>query len=858
MKLRKMLILSTFCFVLLSLYPVTGFCSPSAPPMIPLAGINDIQDLHYTSEGTGFFICKTNQGLTQCEVWGKQWKFHKPWQDIEKGKTDLKLWLQETRVDLISQEDEVIYAHKKTGENQELYFRIDPANDGYSCEILEKITLLPGKSITASISTQHPTFIFYTIHDGRTMDRFDIDGSGFILDDQDNHLELDIGADMNVVTGKLTRNIHFSAYRDTRESTVWEIQDMPQFPGTYRWSFSLRAGDNPPPFNLSIKKGRVLPQLKNGDALGGLLVKNVPYGAATAIPEYDDETIYPGFSQASQVGDVTPSGEALFWLPPGMWSIHVNPVFEAEDVSLLKSHFIPVQPGKMTFVEWPKSLNDAFARGQSGKMKILSAKADQKKAVLNIAMLGTDRTRVVPDIKNIEVAEAGQKGTLVSVERIKTPADIVLLLDSSGSMRGQMKAALNATKKFLSGLPSNTRIQVVDFDTQPKPLKGNTPKQVLTSLKSVKANGATALYDSILLGLDMLLTADRPTLLVFTDGVDANHNDTGPGSAATQQEVIDAVSASRIPVFTIGFGAKSDVNTLSRIADMSGGEYYVALDEEKLTQVFEQINSNLGSQFRIEYERPKSAGASNRPVISIMVDNSGSMDSWPDACTGCDKRMEKTRQLLRKFIEDLPDDFLIQVSSFSGDVIVEQVLTAQKEAALRGIAQMEGRSTTNILASVNMSLKTLNTVPSNRRYLVYLADAALDVDDDEKEVFEATLGKIKDSNISTLFIGMVGEEDKHAFEHAAKKTNGKFIVSKNFDTLSNIFSDLSKEILGAAKESKKSILRVAMTHRGKDGENLIFSAAKEVEFPLKEKSNSIDVPEEVVWKQGDPLLPYDS
>lgn len=178
MRLLKMFILSLLYFVLSFFCPLIVFSSPPALPVIPLADINDIQDLHYTSEGTGFFICKNNQGLSQCEVWGKQWKFHKPWQDIEKGKTDLQIWMQETRVDLTSEEDGVIYAHKKTGENTELYFRIDPASDGYSCEIIEKITLLQGKSITASVSTEHPTFIFYTIHDGRTMDRLDIDGSG--------------------------------------------------------------------------------------------------------------------------------------------------------------------------------------------------------------------------------------------------------------------------------------------------------------------------------------------------------------------------------------------------------------------------------------------------------------------------------------------------------------------------------------------------------------------------------------------------------------------------------------------------------------------------------------------------------
>lgn len=854
----KRLLLILPYFAVLFLIPMTAFCSPASPPLIPLSNVNDVEDLYYTSEGTGYFVCQSDQGLTQCEVWGKEWKFHLSWPELEKGKSDLIAWLGQNQVSLVADAKGVINAYKKIGPDKELYCSFALAADGYTAEIVEKITLLPEKSITIDVTKEFPTQVFYTVHDGKTMDRLDIDGSTFSPENPDEHLELFLGAVTRVIQGKLNRYISFSASRNSREGTYWEIQDMPQFPGTYRWYFTLGDGDTPPDFKLSLVKGSKIPELKNGDALGGLLVKNVPYGAATAIPEYDDENTFPGFSGRSQTGDVTPSGEALFWLPPGMWSIHVNPGFEDDAAILLKSHFIPVQPGKMTFVEWPKSLNDVFVKGQNGKMKILSATAAEKNARLDIAMLGTDRTSVVPSLANFEVAEAGQKGKVVSIERINTPADIVLLLDSSGSMRGQMQAALNATTQFIKGLPKDSRIRVVDFDTQPTRLRGETAKDVLRSLKGIQANGATALYDSILLGVEMLSKSDRPSLVVFTDGVDANHDDTGPGSNATQEEVLAAVSQSGIPVFTIGFGAKSDVNTLSRIADMSGGEYYVALDQEKLGQVFAQINSNLGSQFRVEYERPKSAGASNRPVMSIMVDNSGSMDSWPDECSGCDKRMEKTRQVLRKFIEELPDDFLIQVSTFSGDVVVEQVLTDQKQAALRGIAQMEGRSTTNILASLKLSLKTLQSVPSNKRYLVYLADAALDVDDDEKAVFDATLGKIKDANISTLFIGMVGEEEKGAFEHAAQKTNGKFVVSKDFDTLSQTFEALSKKILGTDRESTKSIVRVAMTHRKKDGENQIFSAAKEVQFPLKAKSDQIAVTEEIVWKEGESLRPYDS
>ncbi len=832
--------------------------SASEPPPIPLSHPDgEIDELSYDSAGTGYFIIKENQGLKQAEVSGRQWRFRLSWQNLEEGKDITTAWFDSQGITLTADKDYSLYGFKPLEGNTALFIRMDGEYDSGRFEIVEQQILSYDAPIKLSVFPDHPTRIFYTTHDGTTMDRLDIDGTAFAPEDENTHLELDIAADLKITQGKLKRSINFSASRETREETYWEIADMPQFPGTYKWTFSLRAGDNAPPFTMMLKKGRPIPGLKPGDTLGGLLVKNVPYGAATAVPEYEGYDEFPGFTENNRVGDVTPTGEALFWLPPGMWAIHVDPVDDDSGTALLKSHFIPVQPGKLTQVEWPKSLNDVFAGGEKGRMKILAATADTQKAIVDIALLGVDRASVVPAEQTLEVAESGQKGQILSVDRIENPADIVLLLDSSGSMRSQMAAALNATKKFIKGIPDNSTIRVVDFDTQPKLLKGNTPDEVLTALKGVKANGATALYDSILEGLDMLNKSDRPSLVVFTDGVDANHDDTGPGSQATKEEVLKAVSESGIPIFTIGFGAKSDVNTLSRIAQISGGEYYVALDEERLNTVFTQINSNLGSQYRVTYERPKASGFSNRPVMSIMVDNSGSMDSWPDECSGCDKRMEKTRQLLRKFIATLPDDFLIQVASFSGDIIVEQVLTDNKPAVLRGIAQMQGRTTTDILGSMHMSLETLQAVPSTRRYLVYLADAALDVDDEEKETFDAILGKIKDAGISALFIGVVDEEDAQPFARAAEKTGGRYVVSKDFKALSQTFARLSEEILGAPKDSDISLLRVNMTHRAQDGENKIFSAAKQVRFPPKGISDTIAQPEAVVYKEGERLLPYD-
>ena len=66
-------------------------------------------------------------------------------------------------------------------------------------------------------------------------------------------------------------------------------------------------------------------------------------------------------------------------------------------------------------------------------------------------------------------------------------ANLVLLLDSSGSMKGQMEKTITAAQAFINGLPDNAVIQLVDFDTSQTIVEGTTKAAALAGLKNVKA-----------------------------------------------------------------------------------------------------------------------------------------------------------------------------------------------------------------------------------------------------------------------------------------------------------------------------------------------------------------------------------
>ena len=282
---------------------------------------------------------------------------------------------------------------------------------------------------------------------------------------------------------------------------------------------------------------------------------------------------------------------------------------------------------------------------------------------------------------DIEISE-GLMGDVVSVEPLTSPPEIVLLLDSSD--RCARNGADTSYSQAVHQFPQrDTFITVVDFDTIPKQLAGTAKDEVLASLASVRADGATCLYDSIMMGLSLLQGKDRPVLVVFTDGVDANWDDTGPGSVATLPEVIAAVQGSQIPLYTIGFGEGHDKTVLQQLAGISGGKYFPAADQDALNNVFESINQTLSNNYRVVYERPKEPQISNVPVVSIMVDTSGSMDAPPEE-EGCGWRMQKVKNVLHDFILNLPEQTLLQVGDFDWFTVIHQSLTLDKaQASLR-------------------------------------------------------------------------------------------------------------------------------------------------------------------------------
>ena len=169
-------------------------------------------------------------------------------------------------------------------------------------------------------------------------------------------------------------------------------------------------------------------------------------------------------------------------------------------------------------------------------------------------------------------------------EFAKKPSLVVLVVDSSGSMKGDKLPAVQSTlQAYINGLGPQDQVAMIDFDSQirsPILIKG-TPEgrqQGLQFIASLQAEGGTRLYDSALAARNWLKENLRSeginAVLILTDGEDSESNITLEQLGAELQKT-GFSSDERISFFTIGYGSAGEFNpqALEQIANLNGGYY---------------------------------------------------------------------------------------------------------------------------------------------------------------------------------------------------------------------------------------------------------------------------------------------
>jgi len=222
------------------------------------------------------------------------------------------------------------------------------------------------------------------------------------------------------------------------------------------------------------------------------------------------------------------------------------------------------------------------------------------------------------------VALARPQIVRASVESVAEGIDIVLVLDTSGSMseRGfggstKIDAVKRVVTEFLGGL-RNDRVGIVVFSGEaivlgPPTLDYAASQKLVDPIETGTLSGGTAIGTGLATGINVLRDSDAKSkvVILLTDG-ENNSGDITPLDAANMAKLLD------VRVYTIGAitlipGADKDVSSdsvdeqlMRKIAEGTGGHYYSVSDENSLAQVYREIESleksHVGTRDFIDYQ----------------------------------------------------------------------------------------------------------------------------------------------------------------------------------------------------------------------------------------------------------------
>lgn len=198
----------------------------------------------------------------------------------------------------------------------------------------------------------------------------------------------------------------------------------------------------------------------------------------------------------------------------------------------------------------------------------------------------------------LEVPDAAALDALLATwRRTKKPADVVLVFDKSGSMRGRpLDEAKRGAKAFLATLEARDQVTLMVFDRTVYPPYGPVELGVArdeleSRIDGISASGGTALYDATLVAKALLERKDHGpahrirAVLVMTDGADTDSQHT---LDRTLQELHGEDGG--VAVFTLGYGDEPNRAALEAIARAGAGSFSRG-DVTTIVQVFRDLAS---------------------------------------------------------------------------------------------------------------------------------------------------------------------------------------------------------------------------------------------------------------------------
>jgi VWFA-related protein len=208
---------------------------------------------------------------------------------------------------------------------------------------------------------------------------------------------------------------------------------------------------------------------------------------------------------------------------------------------------------------------------------------------------------------NFTVTDGGVPQVIDRVEVDSVPLNIMLVLDTSGSMFGErLTDLIAAARRLIEALKPSDAAALMTFNEPAELLVPMSHERapMLARIDGLKAEGATSLYDGMFLALQMRpeTTEARSVALVFSDGRDT-------ASWLSKASLTEAVRRSGVvthivelaPPVTPNAARRGLSTVLDELADAGGGRRWSASSSGDLRELFARVLEELRSRYLLTY-----------------------------------------------------------------------------------------------------------------------------------------------------------------------------------------------------------------------------------------------------------------
>jgi VWFA-related protein len=259
--------------------------------------------------------------------------------------------------------------------------------------------------------------------------------------------------------------------------------------------------------------------------------------------------------------------------------------------------------------------------------------------------------------EDFRIFEDGREQPLTDLELRESPVDVIVMVDASSSVAGNLEDFRSAVEEFADHLSPDDRISLVKFDDRVELLQDWTQSrvQLRRSLRRISPGVFTRFYDALTLAArEQFQTGQRRhAVVVLTDGIDSQRGYASLETAVTallqaganvyaisnteierarKREELDSILASgssavqfnQLRIGDLREGLRVlDVSeqTLERLAEITGGRIFKPTSFANLEGVYREVAEDLRSQYSIYYSPQNKARDGRFRRVRVEVRN---------------------------------------------------------------------------------------------------------------------------------------------------------------------------------------------------------------------------------------------